>query len=249
MSLLTWYGISAVQIKTRDRYIVIDPYLTKNPLGEVSLDKIAADIILVTHGARDHFGDAVELAKHTGAMLVGPADVVMCAVDQGIPEKHTKKMVPGGQRNILGIDIKPLHVQHISMTKWNGKVLTGVPLSYLVSLEENLTLYHAGDTALHGDFKVYGEIYKPDIGMMPIGMFPGASTEMNPMEAALASVWMNLSAVIPIHYDPATQADFIPWFEREIKSHDRRINVLNMQAGATYGLVHTQNNGFRLELT
>jgi L-ascorbate metabolism protein UlaG (beta-lactamase superfamily) len=239
MSFLNWYGISAIQIQTNGRYIVVDPYLTKNPLGAVDIKNIVADIVLVSHGARDHFGDAVELALQNDAMLVGPVDVVTCAIERGVPEKKTKKMVPGGQRNILGIDIKPLHVQHISVTKWEGKSMTGVALSYIVTLEDGIKLYHAGDTALHGDFKLFGEVYKPDIGLMPVGMFPGASTEMNPMEAAIASTMMNFSLVIPIHYDPNTQQDYLEWFDREIKERNGdRMKVINMEAGARYEILN-----------
>ena len=209
MSLLTWYGISAAQIKTKDKYIVIDPYLTENPLGDYKLEDIKADIILCTHGAKDHFGDAVELAKMTGAMLIGPVDCTIRAKEKGIPADKTKNMVPGSVREIMGIKIKALHTEHVSCSRWDGKAVTGVALSYLIELEEGITLYHAGDSALHSDFKTFGEVYKPDIGMMPCGMFPGATTEMDPEESAIASDWLKLTTAIPIHFDPDTQADYV----------------------------------------
>ncbi len=237
MPKLTWYGISAVQINTHGKNIVIDPYFIGNPLGSYNLADIAADLIIVTHGAKDHFGDAVQLAKNTGAMLIGPVDCITRAIDQGVDEIRTKKCVPGGERTLLGISIKPLYAQHLSTTRYDGKFIQGIPLSYIITLDNGLKIYHAGDTALHPQFKMFGEIYKPDIGLMPIGMFPGASTEMNPMEAAFASVWMNLSTAIPIHFDPDTQADYVEWFEREVKSRDLRIDVPHLEAGETYELM------------
>jgi L-ascorbate metabolism protein UlaG (beta-lactamase superfamily) len=244
MTELTWFGISAVQISTHNKKVIIDPYLTDNPLGPYDLEDIETDLVMVTHGARDHFGDAVELTIKTGAMLIGPVDCITRAIDQGVDEKKTKKCVPGGERTIFGITIKPLYAQHLSTTRYDGKFIQGVPLSYMITLDNGLKIYHAGDTALHPQFKMFGEIYKPDIGFMPIGMFPGASTEMNPMEAALASVWMNLSTAIPIHFDPDTQADYVDWFEREVKSKDKRIDVPHLEAGVAYEMkrVSEKNN-------
>ena len=249
MSELTWYGISAVHIKTMGKHIVIDPYLTKNPLGKYRLEDVKADIILCTHGAKDHFGDAVELAKMTGALLLGPVDCTFRAKDEGIPGEQVKNMVPGGCRTIGGVKIKALHTEHVSCSRWNGKVVTGVALSYLITLEEGLTLYHAGDTALHSDFKTFGEVYRPDIGMMPCGMFPGATTEMDPGEAAIASDWMRLTTVIPIHFDPESQADYPEKFHAAVKARDSRIDILTMEAGVTYSLRRLSKDNSRIELS
>ena len=236
MSQITWYGISATQIKTNGKYLVIDPYLTKNPLGPYDLSAIKADIILCTHGAKDHFGDAVELAKLTGAILLGPVDCTTRAKDQGVPPEQTKNMVPGSVREIMGIKIKALHTEHVSCSRWDGKIVTGVALSYLVTLEDGLKLYHAGDSALHSDFKTFGEIYQPDIGMMPCGMFPGATTEMDPEEAAIATDWLRLTTAVPIHFDPDTQADYVERFKHAVKARDQRIDVIGMTAGKTYNI-------------
>lgn len=248
MSKLTWYGISATQIFTKGKYIVIDPYLTKNPLGPFALENIKADIILCTHGAKDHFGDAVELAKLTGAMLIGPVDCTIRAKDQGVDPDKCKNMVPGSVRTIMDIKIKALHTEHVSCNRWDGKVVTGVALSYLIELEEGLKLYHAGDSALHGDFKTFGEIYKPDIGMMPCGMFPGATTEMDPEEAAIASDWLRLTTAIPIHFDPESQADYVERFKAAVKARDQRIDVPGMKAGVTYEIQRIDPDSHRIAL-
>lgn len=246
MSLITWYGISAVQIMTHDKHIVIDPYLTKNPLGTYRLEDIKADVILCTHGAKDHFGDAVDLAKLTGAVLLGPVDCTTRAKDEGIPADRTKNMVPGSLRNVMGINIKALHTEHVSCSRWNGKIVTGVALSYIIELEEGLKLYHAGDSALHSDFKTFGEVYHPDIGMMPCGMFPGATTEMDPEESAIAATWLKLTTAIPIHFDPKTQADYTARFKKAVKQRDSRIDVILMEAGATYEIQRTGEDDHRV---
>lgn len=237
MSILTWYGVSAVQLVTKGVKIVIDPYLTKSPLGKVNLDDIEADIVLVTHGAKDHFGDAVELVKKTGAWLIAPVDVITSALEQGVDEEKTRNLVPGATRTIMGINIKALHVQHISFTRCpNGKVYTGVALSYLIETEEGIKIYHAGDSALHSDYKLFGKMYSPDIALMPIGMFAGAVTEMDPHESSFATQWLGVKHVIPVHYDTVAQADYAEWFVREIKERDESITVHNMEFSVPYEL-------------
>ena len=114
MPQLTWYGISATQLKTNGKYILIDPYLTQNPLGNYKLEDIQGDIILCTHGAKDHFGDAVALAKRTNAILLGPVDCTTRAKDEGVPPEQVKNMVPGSVRTVMGIKIKAQHTQHVS---------------------------------------------------------------------------------------------------------------------------------------
>ena len=57
-------------------------------------------------------------------------------------------------------------------------------------------MYHAGDTALFGDMKLIGELYKPDVAMPPIGdLFT-----MGPREAAYAIRLLGMKHVVPMHY-------------------------------------------------
>ena len=72
---LHWYGQAAWKITTPSGgVILVDPWLTvptnpdKNSIAE--LDRV--DYILITHGHRDHVGDAVEIGKKTGAKLLAP---------------------------------------------------------------------------------------------------------------------------------------------------------------------------------
>ena len=248
MPQITWYGISATKIETHGKTILIDPYLTKNPLGPYRVEDFSADIILCTHGAKDHFGDAVELARQTGALLLGPVDCTTRAKEQGIPAERAKNMVPGSVRTYFEIEIKALHTEHVSCSRWDGRVVTGVALSYLIKLDNGLKLYHAGDTALHSDFKTFGEVYRPDIGLMPCGMFPGATTEMDPEEAAIAADWMRLTTAIPIHFDPDTQADYVERFEKAVHMRDSRIDVFGPTAGVRYDIIRLNGHNSRIEL-
>src|SRR6185369_16086424 len=58
----------------------------------------------------------------------------------------------------------------------------GEPVGWIIELENGFRIYHAGDTAVFGDMRLIGELYRPHIALLPIG---GHFT-MGPREAALA---------------------------------------------------------------
>src|SRR5258708_20113360 len=89
------------------------------------------------------------------------------------------------------------NVFHSNSIEDNGeRIYGGEAGGYIVKLPSGVTLYHAGDTAVFGDMKLLGEIYKPEIAMLPIGdVFT-----MGPREAAVATRLLGVKHVIPMHY-------------------------------------------------
>jgi glyoxylase-like metal-dependent hydrolase (beta-lactamase superfamily II) len=74
---IKWFGHAAFSITTpRGKVLLIDPWLKNpsNPEAKDGKDPLSSvpkvDYILLTHGHRDHVGDAVEIAKKTGAILI-----------------------------------------------------------------------------------------------------------------------------------------------------------------------------------
>ena len=54
----------------------------------------------------------------------------------------------------------------------------------------------AGDTAIFGDMKITGEIYRPEIAFLPIG----DHYTMGPDTAAMAACWLGVRQVVPMHW-------------------------------------------------
>lgn len=239
MTKMIWYGISAVTITSPEgETLLIDPCFTDNPDAPITHDALPdVDVIAVTHGARDHFGDAIDIAKRTGAMLLAPADVAMCTVKNGIPESQTRRMVPGGTRTIGSFTIRAVKAEHISFTRCGDTVYSGVPLGYVVRLSDGHRIYHAGDTCLFSDMKLIRDLEHPDIALLPIGMFRGAVTELEPEEAAIAAEWIGADTVLPIHYDLVTQPDSPERLRRALTERGLEVDFRVEQPGVevTFG--------------
>jgi L-ascorbate metabolism protein UlaG (beta-lactamase superfamily) len=188
---ITSLGHSAFLLEGRDR-ILIDPFLTGNPRASTTSDKVDCDIICVTHGHGDHLGDAVDIARRTGA-------VVACIIEMSDwLEKTGVKSVGfnmGGTATIRKTKITMVPAFHSSSIGAPGLEFSAAMAVGMV-VDSGKVVYHAGDTCVFGDMKLIGELYKPDVALLPIGGF----FTMDPRQAAMATGLINPKIAIPMHY-------------------------------------------------
>ena len=85
---VTWLGHSALQIETHGLTLLIDPFFTDNPSATIKADDARADFILVSHGHGDHVGDAVAIAKRTGATVIANYEIATWLGKQGVANTH-----------------------------------------------------------------------------------------------------------------------------------------------------------------
>jgi L-ascorbate metabolism protein UlaG (beta-lactamase superfamily) len=191
---LTYYGHSTLMLETAEHKIVVDPFFAPhNPVAPVSVDKIEADFILLTHGHGDHTADAVALAKATGALVIGNFEVVSWLQEQGAKQGHG--MNTGGAFTFPFGKVK-LTIAHHSSTMPDGSS-GGNPNGMIVHLNEGYDIYLAGDTALTYDMKLIGEAGGVDLAVLPIG----DNFTMGPDDAVLAAQFVKAKHVLPVHYN------------------------------------------------
>lgn len=233
-------GVSGFEIWCEDgaqkrSRVVIDPFLAGDselglPPSPVRTKHLTdSEAILVTHGAHDHLGQAVEIAKGGKATLCCGVDVRIHALREGLPESQIAKMIYGCTYTQGDLRIKALGAQHVSFFRSHGTYLSGQPLSYLLEMGDGYRIFHSGDTSLFGDLKLYGELYRPHVAMLCVGAAEKDLAPLPPEEAALAADWLNAPLVIPMHFRPGSAE---PEAFAEFLSRRRPdIEVAQLQAG------------------
>jgi len=188
--VLTYYGHSCFGIKNGDARLVIDPFLTGNPQATIAAEQVEADYVLVSHAHGDHLGDAIAIAKRTGATIVANYEIATYCIKQGC-QAHPLHI--GGGWNFPFGRVK-LTIAHHGSSFPDGSY-GGNPAGFLVTIEGK-TIYHACDTGLFYDMKLIGE-ERVDVAILPIG----DNFTMGPGDALRAVKLIEPLYVIPIHYD------------------------------------------------
>jgi len=223
---LTWYGHACFLIESQGTRLLIDPFLTGNPLAPIRADEVEADYILVSHGHGDHLGDTVAIARRTGATVIANFEIQSWVVAQGVENVHAQH-VGGGYTYPWG-RVK-LTIAHHGSALPDGSY-GGSPVGLLLTIQGK-RVYHACDTGLFYDMKLIGE-EGIDLAMLPIG----DNYTMGPDDALRAVKLIQPTQVVPIHYNTfeVIQQDPHAWARRVESETSTRVVV--MSPGQTLGL-------------
>ncbi len=186
---ITFLGHAGFLLSDGTHTVAIDPFLTGNPVATMKPDEVEVQSIVLTHGHADHLGDTVAIAKANDATVFGAFEIVEYMGEQEI------KGEPGNPGGKITADFGWVaFTQAFHSSSYNGRYM-GMPCGAVVRMG-GVTVYHLGDTGIFGDMKLLGEIYQPDIALVPTG----DRFTMGPELATRAMEMIKPKVAIPMHY-------------------------------------------------
>lgn len=187
---ITYLGHSGFLLASGQTRIAVDPFLTGNPVAKHKPADIRVQHICVTHGHSDHLGDTLEIAQRNKATVYSVFEIHELLHEKG----HTLTQ-PGNPGGKIATDFGFVaFTQAFHSSSYQGRYL-GQPAGIILGIH-GVTVYHCGDTGLFGDMKLLGEIYKPQIAMIPVG----DRFTMGPELGKLAAEMIRPKVAIPMHY-------------------------------------------------
>lgn len=168
---LTWVGHSTFLLETgAGTRVLLEGFVDSCPTAPASLTGEALgelDLILVTHGHTDHVADVVAHQQRTGATVAGMVELMGWFGRQGVPADKLLDFNKGGTVEVAGLRVTMTDAKH-SASAPDGSY-AGEPAGFVIELENGYRIYHAGDTTVFGDMALIGELYAPDLALLPIG--------------------------------------------------------------------------------
>jgi len=170
---LTWFGHSAYRLEFGTSVVIIDPFLTGNPVfkGDPAAASAGATHVLLTHGHSDHVGDALQICQRIGAKLVANYEICMWLGKQGLTAMDP--MNTGGTTD-QGEFTATLTIAFHSSAVMDDNGVThdlGLPNGIVVTpkIAGEPTVYHMGDTEIFSDMALIDELHRPGVAIVPVG--------------------------------------------------------------------------------
>jgi len=203
-----WLGHSAFLLDVDGHSVLIDPFLTGNPLAAAKAENVKPEVILLSHAHGDHIGDTVEIAKATNAKVITNFEIGERFTSDGLGD--VVGMNPGGQGDFGFMTVKLTRAYHSS--SFPDGSYGGVPCGFVITAKESgKRIYFAGDTALFSDMQLIGNMII-DMAILPIGDY----FTMGVDDSIMAVKWIDPTFVVPMHYNtfPPIVQNVADWAEK-----------------------------------
>ena len=189
---ITYLGHGTISVHVNNKTLLIDPFITGNPLaGDIDVNTLNADYILITHAHQDHILDVEIIAKRTESKIISNYEIVMYYVAKefdGYPLNH------GGACVFDDITIKYVNAVHTS--SFPDGTYGGQPGGFVITHNDK-SVYIAGDTAVTFDMKLIPMQTELNLAVLPIG----DNFTMGVDDAIIASDFIECDRILGCHYD------------------------------------------------
>lgn len=196
MIQITWLGHATFEFQfPLGEVLLFDPWTEGNPAFPKGYELKKVDVIALTHAHFDHVNDVVPIAQKFSPKVIGIFELASYFEKKGV--KNTIAVNKGGTIDLGFAKLTMTQALHSSSIKDGDNLLYGGEAAgYVLAPKEERAAYFAGDTSLFGDMALIGEVYQPELALLPIG----DHFTMGPHEAAHAARLLKVKRVIPMHY-------------------------------------------------
>ena len=196
MMKITWLGHATFELQFEGgEVLILDPWIEGNPKYPKGFKIKKADAIALSHAHFDHTNDVIPLAKEFEPKVIAIVETASWFEKKGV--KNTVGINKGGTVDLGFVKLTMTHALHsCSIKDGDNLIYGGEAAGYVLTLKDGRAVYFAGDTSLFGDMSLIGELYKPELALLPIG----DHFTMGPHEAAHSARMLKVKKVIPMHY-------------------------------------------------
>jgi L-ascorbate metabolism protein UlaG (beta-lactamase superfamily) len=229
---LTWVGHGTFLLETgTGTRVLLDGFVDSCPTTPEELKGEGLghlDLILVTHAHGDHVADVATHHQRTGATVAGMVELMHWFGENGVAKDKLVEFNKGGTiEPISGLRVTMVDAKHSSSTP-DGQY-AGEPAGFVIELENGYRIYFAGDTTVFGDMQLIGDLYAPDLALLPIG----DHYTMGPREAAKALELLGTKDVIGMHWGTFPPLVGRPTQLRELVAPSG-VHVHELEPGGTF---------------
>lgn len=195
MPTLTFLGHDAFLIEHEPFRLIVDPFLSGNPVATLKPESVRVQFVLLTHAHGDHLGDGLAIAKANNATIIAANELAVYCSKKGL---KAHPMHIGGSFQFPFGRVKLTIAHHSSGIDLGGEALAfmGNPCGFVIHIGGKI-IYHAGDTGLFLDMKLIGERDRLDAALLPIG----DNYTMGVDDAVLAAEFLQARVTVPMHYN------------------------------------------------
>lgn len=187
---IRFIGHSAFELSDGTDTLLIDPFISGNPVATVNTHDMKPTWIALTHGHADHIGDTIPIARRSAATVVASFEICNFLGQEGL-----EKLEPGNSGGTIRTSFGSVTFTHAFHSSSYEGTYMGMPCGLIISMGGHV-FYHLGDTGLFGDLKMYGELYRPEVAAIPVG----DRFTMDAQLASRAAEWVGAKIAIPVHY-------------------------------------------------